>query len=733
MLVAVVVAGCGGGGGSGDGGETGAKAPVASSGSFPVTEDLSASTTLNANDPNNDPLTFSIVSNGSKGTATITDAVAGAVSYVPNANETGTDSFTFKANDGSADSNIATITVTIAPINDAPVAQAGILTTNEDAAKNGVVVATDVELQTLLYSIVTDPGKGTLTVFNQDTGDFTYVPNPDASGSDSFTFKASDGLLDSNVAVVTVSINDVNDAPVAQAGSLTTDEDAAKNGMLVAADVDSPTLTYSIVTNGSKGTATITNPVTGAYTFTPDPDASGSDSFTFKASDSLADSNVESVTVSINAVNDAPVAQTGSLSTDEDTAKNGMLAAADVDGPTLTYSIVTNGSKGTAAITNSATGAYTYTPNPDANGSDNITFKANDGEYDSNQATVTIDISPVNDPPVAYSGCDTTPQAVTLSGFLSATDPDVSDLLTYSLNANGSGGTGPITTDNGATVNIIDSATGEYTYQPATGAGGKRGLDSFDYQVSDSTATSNATETVIVDQKIMPLGDSITMGEEWLGPPINDWLTNRTTDGFVIGYREALYNNLNIAGYTYDFVGSLLHGSGIFNDFQHEGHPAWTAGEIANGRLGGYPTDGVRAWLDLNPADIILLHAGTNQLHSTDQNDIASILNEIDAWEGSPNGNPVTVLLALIIDQYDYDTGLLDPYVTTFNTAVNNMAQSRIAGGDDIIIVNQHDALNYPADMSEDTGVALHPNDTGYTKMANAWFTTLETVLDKCP
>ena len=83
--------------------------------------------------------------------------------------------------------------------------------------------------------------------------------------------------------------------------------------------------------------------------------------------------------------------------TAEDTAATGTLVASDIEGDNLTYSLVANGSQGVATITNPATGAYTYTPNANANGSDSFTFKANDGVADSNAATVNVTIGAVND------------------------------------------------------------------------------------------------------------------------------------------------------------------------------------------------------------------------------------------------------------------------------------------------------------------------------------------------
>ncbi|MGB5409828.1 MAG: hypothetical protein WBN43_23960, partial [Thiogranum sp.] len=192
-------------------------------------------------------------------------------------------------------------------------------------------------------------------------------------------------------------------------------------------------------------------------------------------------------------------------------------------------------------------------------------------------------------------------------------------------------------------------------------------------------------------------------------------------------------------GYTFDFVGSFSDGSALLSDSDHEGHGGWTAFDIAWGQ--NPPSDGVFVWLNNNPADIILLHAGTNDFANTTEFDIADILDEIDRWENSAGGNPVTVILARIIDQ--------DPFngvVTTFNNNVRAMAEDRFnnplnpAYPDDIIIVDQQAALSYPADMSD----SVHPNDNGYARMANVWLDALtkipqdrpdrsEVALDKCP
>ena len=502
--------------------------------------------------------------------------------------------------------------------------------------------------------------------------------------------------------------------PIAVAGTLSVDEDTPGTSTLNATDADGDALTYSIVSNPGAGTVSITDTATGAYTYTPDANANGTDSFTFLANDGLSDSNTATVAVTINPMNDPPVAAPGVLTIDEDMPGTDTLSASDADGDSLTYSIVSGAAEGVANITDPATGAYTYMPDANADGTDSFTFIANDGLTDSNVATVAVTINPINDPPVATGSCSNTAQAQILTGFLNATDLESPNLLMYSLNADGSGGLGPITTANNGTVTITDATTGEFSYQPASS--GARGLDTFTYQATDPDGgNDSATQTVVVDEKIMPLGDSITDGV--IGPivlPISERL----------GYRKPLYDSLTGSGFTFDFVGSLTSGSSALPDFDidHEGHGGWSAFDIAFG-MNGFPTDGVRAWLDQNPADIVLLHAGTNDLAQTTSADIADILDEIDQWEQSAGGNPVTVILALIID---WDP--INPAVTDLNDGIQSMASSRIFSGDDIIIVDQHDALIYPDDLSDQ----LHPNETGYAKMADVWFNALTPIVATC-
>jgi len=181
------------------------------------------------------------------------------------------------------------------------VASDGAAVTDEDTAKAILLVATDVDDDPMTYEIVAGPSHGTLS---GTAPSLTYTPADDYNGPDSFTFKANDGDVDSNVATVSITVNPVNDAPMAQAQSVTTDEDTAKAILLVATDVDDDPMTYEIVAGPSHGTLSGTAP---SLTYTPADDYNGPDSFTFKANDGAAYSNVAAVSVAVNAVNDPPV------------------------------------------------------------------------------------------------------------------------------------------------------------------------------------------------------------------------------------------------------------------------------------------------------------------------------------------------------------------------------------------------------------------------------------------
>ena len=358
------------------------------------------------------------------------------------------------------------------------------------------------------------------------------------------------------------------------------------------------------------------------------------------------------------------------------------------------------------------------------------------GGNSSSSPKTAVSSASINSQPVAIGSCSRVEQGNQSPGFvgqLNASNTETPSMLTYSLlNPDGSDAGMTLTTARGGTVTITDPTTGLFTYQADVRPGDKRGRDTFEFQVrGPDNAITRATETVIVNQTIMLLGDSITLGSDCTGGTLANGLC--IADGFAadeekVGYRLPLYESLVDSGYGFDFVGSLQAGSlasSPLDDDDHQGHGGWSAFDIAWGQeMDG--SDGVFAWLEQNPADFILLHIGTNDLVNTNEYNVAEILDEIDRWENSANGNPVTVILALIIDRSPND-----PLVDAFNKAVRKMVISRT--NDNIFLVNQQKNAGIDYTIGADMSDWLHPNGSGYRKMAELWFNRLAPLLDKCP
>src|SRR5262249_46663780 len=154
--------------------------------------------------------TYQVVTGPSHGTLSGT---APNLIYTPFGDYYGPDSFTYKVNDGTVDSNVATVSVNVTPVNDPPVASSQSASTNEDVPYSGTVTGTDVDSSALTYSVVSSPAHGSVSMASN--GSYTYTPAANYFGPDSFTFRASDGTSTSNTATVSITVVPVNDAPVA--------------------------------------------------------------------------------------------------------------------------------------------------------------------------------------------------------------------------------------------------------------------------------------------------------------------------------------------------------------------------------------------------------------------------------------------------------------------------------------------------------------------------------------
>ena len=457
-------------GGSGAAGQP----PVAGSQDLTTPEDTALAITLTGNDPEGAALTYTLLSPPTHGTLALQPSTLNQFIYIPNINFNGLDSFTFKVNDGQADSTAALITIAVTPVNDAPVALGQDLSTPEDTPLEIPLVGTDVDLDLLTYQIVTPPAKGCLNLIA--TNRFLYTPTPNGNGLDYFTFSVSDGRLCSTN-TVHITIQPVDDAPVAGSQTVTTDEDTPVAVGLTALDVEGDGLAFTNLSQPAHGTLSGTPP---DLIYTPDANYHGNDSFQFIASDWWMDSTPATISLIIKPVNDVPVANPQFIVTWEDSATNITLTGSDVDGDKLTFDVITQPLHGTLHGTPPQ---LIYSPAADFNGNDSFTFMAKDDQTNSTPTVLNLVINPVNDPPVAQAADLTTDEDVPLALRLTATDVDM-DPLAYEI------ATPP-------TRGALTGTPPNLIYTPPTNF---NGTDAFTFIVKDSQTNSlPATVTIAIN------------------------------------------------------------------------------------------------------------------------------------------------------------------------------------------------------------------------------------------
>ncbi|MEH3139276.1 MAG: Ig-like domain-containing protein [Mycobacterium kyogaense] len=531
------------------------RAPVAGNDSVSVDEDglvivNPADLLANDSDPDGDDLSIDGYSQPEHGDLWINRD--GTISYTPDDDFTGTDTFTYTVTDGTKTTS-ATVTVTVNPVNDAPVATDDAVSVDED----GLLIVnpadllandTDVDRDNLSIDGYTQPEHGDLWI-NRD-GTISYNPDDDYTGTDTFTYTVTDGT-ESATATVTVTVNAVNDAPVATDDAVSVDED----GLLIVnpadllandTDVDGDELSVEGYTQPEHGDVWINRD--GTISYNPDADFFGTDTFTYTVTDGT-ESVTATVTVTVNAVNDEPVANNDAVEATEDasvTFPQDVLLGndTDADGDTLTVVIGTAPANGT--LVQNANGTYTYTPNANFNGTDSFTYTVSDGTTTSALATVTITVAAVNDTPAATNdtleATEDTPLTFT-PGALLGNDTDADgDTLTVVI------GTAP------ANGTLVQNANGTYTYTPNANF---NGTDTFTYTVSDGTTTS-ALATVTIN--VAAVDD---------GPVATDDTLEATEDTTLTFFPGSLLgNDVNTSGggtLSVDAFSQPAHGTLVLN------------------------------------------------------------------------------------------------------------------------------------------------------------------------
>jgi VCBS repeat-containing protein len=360
----------------------------------------------------------------------------GTFIYTPDANFYGSDSFVYEVSDGNGGTAQATVNLTINPVNDAPIAADDAYTLTEDTTLTTTLGVDDLLMNdsdidgdplTVNTTPVSGPSNGTLTL-NAD-GTFSYTPNPDYTGSDSFVYEVSDGNGGTAQATVDLTVYRENDPPVGGADSYTLVEDTPFTATLGVDDLllndtdidgDSLTVTTTPVTGPSNGTLLLN--ADGTFTYTPDADFYGVDSFVYEINDGYGGFAQATATLTVNAVNDAPIAVDDTYTLNEDTPFSATLGTddllvndIDVDGDTLTVNTTPLSGPSNGTLTLNADGSFTYTPEANFNGADSFVYEVSDGNGTTAQGVVTLTITPVNDNPTITSHASAANVALDLS------------------------------------------------------------------------------------------------------------------------------------------------------------------------------------------------------------------------------------------------------------------------------------------------------------------------------
>lgn len=404
----------------------------------PIINNLPTSLTLNAHetkdvllpitDPEGQPvqvtlsqLSFASISAGGNDTYTLRLA--------PNSGNIGAHTLRVTATDslGASTSQVINITVN-SPAKRPPTAAAANIVTNEDTSATITLSGSDPDGDTLRFTVVSDPKNGRL---NGVAPNLTYTPAKDLNGEDSFQFKVNDGALDSAAATVSITVNQVNDAPVLSVPeSETASEGRTLSFTVSAADVDAEQtldITAAGLPNGARFEPE--SATSKKFTWIPIVGQAGGDfrvTFTVRDNGSPALSASKITIIKVG----APVANNQTVELDEDMPVEIVLTGEDRGGLPISFEVLTQPQRGT--LTGTAP-RLTYKPAPNFSGGDGFRFKVNNGRADSAEATIGLVIKPINDQPaLTVPGPQSVKVGESLKFVVSAIDVDEKQTLNIS-------------------------------------------------------------------------------------------------------------------------------------------------------------------------------------------------------------------------------------------------------------------------------------------------------------
>ncbi|MFG5777345.1 midcut-by-XrtH protein [Comamonas sp. J-3] len=370
-------------------------APIANDDAAVVTENSSVTIAVRANDTDaeGDALTVIGVTQGANGSV-VTDAVSGNPIYTPNSGFSGTDSFSYTITDGKGLTATASVNVTVnaAPVvNTAPIANDDTAVVTENSSVTIAVRAndTDADGDALTVVGVTQGANGSV-VTDSVTGNPIYSPNSGFSGTDYFSYTIDDGHGGTATATVTITVNNGNDSPVTTNLSLYSHTATAMSGVVSATDPDGDQLSYLVSVAPSHGTVVL-NAATGAFTYVPEANFLGQDSFDVTVSDGHGGTAISKVTLVMGG-NRQPAPVDDYLATSKNTALTIPLVTltandSDPDGDQLFVSSAVGPSRGSLYF---ISGNLVFMPEADFVGQANFTYLVSDGQGGTNSAMVYI-------------------------------------------------------------------------------------------------------------------------------------------------------------------------------------------------------------------------------------------------------------------------------------------------------------------------------------------------------
>ncbi|WP_172405003.1 tandem-95 repeat protein [Vibrio parahaemolyticus] len=433
----------------------------------------------------------SLDTNNGPANGTVSVNPDGSVTYTPNDNYHGTDSFTYIVTSGGV-SESAIVEVNVTPANDAPVAKDDIATTQEDTAVTIDVLPNDTDVdgdKLSIESVSVPKEQGTVEVVD---GKLVFTPAENFNGDAEITYTVTDGAL-TDQATVKVTVNAVNDTPVVESNiaDQTLAEDFTPYTIdlnTAFSDVDNVDgeLTFSVSGNSNIQVAI----VNGIATFTPTADWNGSETLTFTATDPSGESISQTVNFTVAPVADI-VADKATVVEDTPTIIK-VLGNDTFEGDDQVVSLDTNNGPANGTVSVNPDGSVTYTPNDNYHGADSFTYIVTSGGV-SESTTVNVDVTPVNDAPVAKDDIATTQEdtAVTIDVLPNDTDIDGDTLRIDSAS---------VPSDQG-TVEIVD---GKLVFTPAENFNGDAEIT---YTVTDGELTDEAKVSVTVN----PVNDAPTI------------------------------------------------------------------------------------------------------------------------------------------------------------------------------------------------------------------------------